>query len=372
MFFREDRRMNENRAGRTNGRRIGRVLLAICICSMFLFGCGREPSRLIYIMGEAKMKLEVDQEGIIEKADPLNQAAEAMIEKIALEGLQDEEGISSLVSAMAQDYPQQEVIELHVLSEDRTWAESRAESLSNLFLEGKTQGGIPVTVQTLTDLNSTSALELERQAQETESETEETSETQPETEETTEGETAAEETTTAVETTAEEETEETTEEETERQTEPETERQTAAETTEAVQPTTTAAAPTEAPAASAPETSAPTESSAPTEAAASAENPTQGAGQPAGETAPGEGESSPADPSATDSSEVSGNEETQADTAGESGAADGSSSQETSSSVLDYSERRSLPDPVSSENGSGPEQNGEGESTSSVIDYSER
>ena len=120
--------MNENRAGRTNGRRIGRVLLAICICSMFLFGCGREPSRLIYIMGEAKMKLEVDQEGIIEEADPLNQAAEAMIEKIALEGLQDEEGISSLVSTMAQEYPQQEVIELHVLSEDRTWAESRAES----------------------------------------------------------------------------------------------------------------------------------------------------------------------------------------------------------------------------------------------------
>ncbi len=170
------------------------IALGLCLAS----GCGSSPAGTVYLMGDAKLKLEIGEKEQVKEAEGLNRQAESVLESYEGKGIGVKEAAVGYISQMAASAVSGSSVEVSVVSGDQVWAEAVSEELDQALSELREELQIELLVQTAEELNDSHILEqLTSTAESGEEETPaaETMEVQPSEEETEETEaTEAEET----------------------------------------------------------------------------------------------------------------------------------------------------------------------------------
>lgn len=194
---------------------VSRFAAGMLAAVVLLPGCGSSQTGTVYIMGDAKLKLEVSSSDTVKVEEGLNQEANSLMTVYSGMDKPIGEAAAGYITQMAEtDQP----VEINVLSDDSDWAETMVGGLKQDLQELARELDISLVIQTVEDLNDSDILqELEEesrrsaaessaqesesaeaaaaQSEEQESESEEESEESEEESEAQETEPAAEETT---------------------------------------------------------------------------------------------------------------------------------------------------------------------------------
>lgn len=159
------------------------IALGLCLAS----GCGSSPAGTVYLMGDAKLKLEIGEKEQVKEAEGLNRQAESVLESYEGKGIGVKEAAVGYISQMAASAVSGSSVEVSVVSGDQVWAEAVSEELDQALSELREELQIELLVQTAEELNDSHILEqMTSTAESGEEETPaaETMEVQPSEEET--------------------------------------------------------------------------------------------------------------------------------------------------------------------------------------------
>ncbi len=211
---------------------VSRFAAGMLAAVVLLPGCGSSQTGTVYIMGDAKLKLEVSSSDTVKAEEGLNQEANSLMTVYSGMDKPIGEAAAGYITQMAETDQPGQMVEINVLSDDSDWAETMVGGLKQDLQELARELDISLVIQTVEDLNDSDILqELEEesrrsaaessaqesesaeavaaQSEEQESESEEESEEESEAQETEPAaeETTARETEAVVEETAVQETE---------------------------------------------------------------------------------------------------------------------------------------------------------------------
>lgn len=211
---------------------VSRFAAGMLAAVVLLPGCGSSQTGTVYIMGDAKLKLEVSSSDTVKAEEGLNQEANSLMTVYSGMDKPIGEAAAGYITQMAETDQPGQMVEINVLSDDSDWAETMVGGLKQDLQELARELDISLVIQTVEDLNDSDILqELEEesrrsaaessaqesesaeaaaaQSEEQESESEEESEEESEAQETEPAaeETIARETEAVVEETAVQETE---------------------------------------------------------------------------------------------------------------------------------------------------------------------
>lgn len=197
---------------------VSRFAAGMLAAVVLLPGCGSSQTGTVYIMGDAKLKLEVSSSDTVKAEEGLNQEANSLMTVYSGMDKPIGEAAAGYITQMAETDQPGQMMEINVLSDDSDWAETMVGGLKQDLQELARELDISLVIQTVEDLNDSDILqELEEesrrsaaessaqesesaeaaaaQSEEQESESEEESEESEEESEAQETEPAAEETT---------------------------------------------------------------------------------------------------------------------------------------------------------------------------------
>ena len=190
---------------------IGLLAAGILAGTALISGCQAAQTGTVYIMGGAKLKLEIAADDTVKSEEGLNREADLLMENYSGKDKPVEEAAKEYISQMAGNDYDGQAIEVSVMSESSSWVDSQVKSLEQILGNLEQELKVDIVVQTITELNDSDILqELEEEsykeeipeetaAQESSSETEEDSEMNLEAAETADEETAEEAEETAAE-----------------------------------------------------------------------------------------------------------------------------------------------------------------------------
>lgn len=144
---------------------VSRFAAGMLAAVVLLPGCGSSQTGTVYIMGDAKLKLEVSSSDTVKAEEGLNQEANSLMTVYSGMDKPIGEAAAGYITQMAETDQPGQMVEINVLSDDSDWAETMVGGLKQDLQELARELDISLVIQTVEDLNDSDILqELEEES----------------------------------------------------------------------------------------------------------------------------------------------------------------------------------------------------------------
>ena len=139
---------------------VSRFAAGMLAAVVLLPGCGSSQTGTVYIMGDAKLKLEVSSSDTVKVEEGLNQEANSLMTVYSGMDKPIGEAAAGYITQMAETDQPGQMVEINVLSDDSDWAETMVGGLKQDLQELARELDISLVIQTVEDLNDSDILQV--------------------------------------------------------------------------------------------------------------------------------------------------------------------------------------------------------------------